>query len=902
MTPMIKQYLEIKNKVPEAILFFRLGDFYEMFLEDAKKASRILDITLTGRDAGKGNRVPMCGVPYHSSKSYINRLVKEGHKVAICEQVEDPKKCKGIVKREIIRIVTPGTNLESEDVDFVRNQYISSFCHNKHKFGFAYVDVGTGIFKVSELESEEKLLDEMCRIEPKELIHPFGLERFKKISHYLALHKEILLKGYEDFFFAREDGEKKLKEVFKIKSIKGLGLADFPAATCAAGAIIHFLNENLLHSLEHIKQPSYYSTSKYMILDHRTQQNLELVSPLNGGSKKSTLLGILNQTLTPMGARLLMDWIRQPLLSPEKIKKRHEAVEALLKEEESLDRIREHLNKIPDIERILSRINCGNTSARDLLAIKEVLSITPQIKKIINSFNDPLVRKIGDGILDLGKLYESLDKAIIENPPLGIKEGGIIKSGYNNELDGLREISSSARSLINRLQEKERDRTGIKSLKIKYNRVFGYYIEITKANLSQVPDYFIRKQTLSNVERFTFPELKEYEEKILGAEEGSHQLEYEIFEEIRKLLLNFIIEIQKIAESIAYLDVLGCFAILAVKNNYTKPEIHQGAQIIIEGGRHPIVEKMLPAGEFVENYTYLDRKENRLQIITGPNMSGKSTYLRQVALIVLMAQIGSFVPSNKARIGIVDRIFTRVGASDNLARGESTFMTEMVETANILNNATPKSFIILDELGRGTSTYDGLSIAWAVCEFLQDIKGACPRTLMATHYHELTQLEGLLQGIKNYCISIKEYEDEIVFLRKVIPGVSFRSYGIHVGRLAGIPEDVLKRAEEILFSLEEEKLAMKKTAENFSKKQNKNIIQELPLFKNNTGKKPVTTPFDLMHLVSNDTKGNEIVCEIQNLKLDNITPKDALSLLYRYQQSLNTKKEKDYLINENKFL
>jgi DNA mismatch repair protein MutS len=817
MTPMLKQYLEIKNRVPEAILFFRLGDFYEMFLEDAKKASRILDITLTSRDSGKGNKIPMCGIPYHSSQNYINRLVKEGYKVAICEQVEDPKKCKGIVKREIIRIVTPGTNLECEEGSLTQNQYISSFCHNKNKFGFAYLDIGTGAFRVSELESEENLLDEICRIEPKELIHPEDIVRFAKIDRHLALHKEISLKSYEDFLFTKEEGERKLTEVFKIKSIKGLGLENFPAAICAAGAIIHFLNENLLNSLEHIKKPLFYSTSKYMVLDHRTQQNLELISPLYEGNKKSTLLGVLNYTHTPMGFRLLREWIRQPLLNTGMIKRRHEAIETLIKKEEDLDRIRESLNKIPDIERILSRINCGNSSARDLLATKEVLEIIPKIKNIISSFHSPLIKELGEKLLDLRELYECLNKAIVENPPLTIKEGGIIKKGYNRELDELREISSKAKSLINKLQEKEREKTGIKSLKIKYNRVFGYYIEITNKNLSHIPEYFIRKQTLSNVERFTFPELTEYEAKISGAEEKSHQLEYEIFEEIRKFLLTFIKEIQKIAEAISYLDVLGSLAISAIKNNYIKPEVHANSLIIIEGGRHPVVEKMLSPGEFVENHTYLDQNENRFQIITGPNMSGKSTYLRQIALIVLMSQIGSFVPANKARIGIVDRIFTRIGAADNLARGESTFMTEMIETANILNNATPKSFIILDELGRGTSTYDGLSIAWAVCEFLQDTKGACPRTLMATHYHELTQLEDLLPGIKNYCISIKEYDDEIVFLRKIIPGVSFRSYGIHVGRLAGLPEDVLKRAEELLLSLEEEKQTKQKAVDNLDK-------------------------------------------------------------------------------------
>jgi DNA mismatch repair protein MutS len=806
MTPMVRQYRSIKERWPGAILFFRLGDFYEMFYEDAEKASRILNITLTSREGGKGNRIPMCGVPYHSAQLYINRLTKEGLKVAICEQVEDPKFAKGIVKREVIRIITPGTNLEGNTDSGDNHIFICAACEKDGAFGLSYLDLSTGLFKITEFRKEEDLLSEIMRLEPREIIHPSSFRLSSTFPHLFQGESKLILNEYEDWIFDGEDAKERLKKQFQLSTLEGLGLALYPRGISAAGAIIYYLKENLHFSLEHLRRPTPYSFSDHMVLDYATQRNLEIIASRSGERDTTTLLSVLNQTVTSMGTRLLALWLRHPLLLLEEIRKRQDAVEELFKNEESLVRLRSLLKEIRDVERILGKITCGFASARDLLALKDSLKIIPAIKGLMVTFSSPLITQHNESLNGLEELVTVIEKAIVDNPPPTLSEGGFIRKGYSEKLDELRAISLNGKEWIRDLQIREIEHTGIKSLKVRFNKVFGYYIEVTKPNLSLVPEYYQRKQTLVNCERFTIPELKEYEDKILGAEDKARALEQELFEEMRRRILEFAPEIQENASAIATLDCLASFAWSAIRYGYVRPEVHLEPDILIEGGRHPVVERMLAEGEFIENDTILDTDENQLLIITGPNMAGKSTYIRQVALICLMAQTGSFVPAKKARIGVVDRIFTRIGASDNLARGESTFMVEMIETANILNNATPQSLVVLDEVGRGTSTFDGISIAWAVCEFLNRKEESKPRTLFATHYHELMKLEEVLPGVKNYNVMVKESGGDIIFLRQIVPGGSDRSYGIHVGKLAGLPPEVILRAQVILRGLEKERL------------------------------------------------------------------------------------------------
>lgn len=799
---MLQQYLSIKEQHLDAILFFRLGDFYEMFFEDAKKASSILDIVLTSREGGKGNRVPMCGIPYHAAQSYINRLTREGLKVAICEQVEDPKAGTGIVKREVVRVITPGTNIDENVSDDQGENFIAGVYEDNGVIGLAYLNLGTGTFRLIEVCSHEDFYGEFARISPKECIIPSDTENSSDLYHVIAKSQGVVLTRYETWMFDRHHAANLLKEEFKLASLEGLGLAEYSVGVSAAGIIIQFLQDNLHQSRGHIKRPAPYSSEKYMVLDRKSQRNLEIVDSLSGDRKAMTLFKVVNKTVTSMGSRLLREWIKQPLIIRDLITARLDAVEETIRHQASLSDIREIMGTIRDFERILGRLGTGVGSARDLVALKESLKDVPRVKSMTEQFQSVFIEGQRKNLHQLDDLVDLIDRAIVSDPPLNTKEGRMIRPGYCEELDGLRQIAGDVKNWLTHLQERETKSTGIKSLKVRFNKVFGYYIEVTKANLAQVPEHYIRRQTLVNAERFTIPELREYEEKILGAEERASEIEEEIFEEIREEIMRYVAEIQEIAEAIAVLDVLISFALLAVECRYVRPVITDGCEIRITAGRHPVVERVLEEGKFVENDTCLNRVDHQLLIVTGPNMAGKSTYLRQVALIVLMAQIGSFVPAASAEIGVVDKIFTRIGASDNLAQGESTFMVEMIETAHILNNASARSLIILDEIGRGTSTFDGVSIAWAVGEYLGRASGPRPKALFATHFHELTRLEQMLEGAKNFNVMVKEYDDDVVFIRKIAPGGADRSYGIHVGKLAGLPEEVVARAREILATLE----------------------------------------------------------------------------------------------------
>ncbi len=892
MTPMLKQYLSIKKKVPGAILFFRLGDFYEMFFEDAERASALLDITLTSRDGGSSGKVPMCGVPYHAAKGYINRLNREGLKVAVCEQVEDPRIAKGIVKREVVRIITPGTNLEDEDLFSSQSNYIASCYKNNGLWGISYLDLSTGIFKLTELSEDEDLLNEISRLNPREFIIPGELKENSTVAGLLRQERSAVVNHYEDWIFDLEESAKRIKEQFQLLSLDGLGLAQHSVGISAAGALLYYLKDNLHNSLDHLKRPLPYYSSEYMILDRRTQKNLELVDPLSGDKKGITLFTVLNETLTPMGARVLSQWIKQPLLSPSPIRERYEAIDDFIKNRDSLGELRSELKQVRDIERLLSRIACGVCSARDLIAMKESLKVIPEVKNSLSPLNSPLIKRQKQELFELRDLVSLIEQSIVDQPPFSIKEGGLIKKGYHQGLDELREIAKNGKQWVVDLQSQEREKTGIKSLKVNYNKVFGYYIAVTKPNLSLVPENYIRKQTLVNAERFITSDLKEMENKILGAEDKAHALEYELFEEIRKVLLKSIKEIQRTADGLALLDVVLSLATVAIRNRYVKPEIDEGPTVVIRGGRHPVVEKVIEEGEFIENDTLVDQDENQLLIITGPNMAGKSTYIRQTALIVLMAQMGSFVPADYAHIGLVDKIFTRIGANDNLARGESTFMVEMIETANILNSASSKSLVILDEIGRGTSTFDGVSIAWAVCEFLNQKGEPRPKTLFATHYHELAELEHSLKGVKNYNITAREVDDEIVFIRKVVPGGADRSYGIQVGKLAGLPEEVVERAKEILFYLEEEKISEEALAKKLKKKRGSHL-KPLPLFKDLE-----TEDSAQSRSPRNASKGssphavtvleNPVLDEIKTLDLNEMTPLEALNKLHLLKKKITS--------------
>ncbi|RKD27715.1 DNA mismatch repair protein MutS [Caminicella sporogenes DSM 14501] len=877
LTPMMKQYLEIKEKYKDHILFFRLGDFYEMFFEDAEIASKELEIALTGRDCGLKERAPMCGVPYHSADSYIAKLIDKGYKVAICEQVEDPSKAKGIVKREVVRIITPGTIIDPSMLNEKVNNYIMTYIENENGIGIAYADITTGELKTTDfknLESKKKVLDEIMKISPREILIREDFDYNSSILKDIQKNYNVLITKYYNRAFEYKNSEDIIKKHFNIFSIDSFGLNDRKLCVIAVGSLLDYIYETQKVPLLHIDKINIYNYDKYMILDKFTRTNLELLETIRGKDKRGSLLWVLDKTCTSMGARTLRKWIEEPLIEIKKINDRLNSVQILYNDVILRSELRELLSKMYDLERLSSKIVYGNVNARDLISLKTSLKVLPEIKSKLSEKKFEL-GKIFEEIDELKDIYNLLEESIVDDPPLSIKEGGIIKSTFNEKLRELRSAITDGNKWIIQLEERERKNTGIKSLKISFNKVFGYYIEVTKSNIKNVPDTYIRKQTLANSERYIMPELKEIENKILTAQEKIVDLEYELFNEVRNTILNNVNRILKTAKNIASLDVLLSFAEVSSIYRYNKPKVNNSKIIELKNARHPVVERVAGEELFVPNDTLLDDDENRFYIITGPNMAGKSTYLRQVALIVLMAQIGCFVPAEKAVIGIVDRIFTRVGASDDLSQGQSTFMVEMSELSNILNNATKNSLIILDEIGRGTSTYDGLSIAWAVIEYINDTKILGSRTLFATHYHELTELEDRIKGVKNYCISVKESGDDIIFLRKIIRGGADKSYGIQVAKLAGLPKKVIDRAKAILKKLETNDINNKRDYKD-REIAAINLLEDTP---DNTSDY-INEKLNEKQINLFDYKSSEIINELKNVDIINMTPMDAMNKLF----------------------
>jgi DNA mismatch repair protein MutS len=802
LTPMMRQYKAIKREHQDAILFFRMGDFYEMFFDDAKEAAPILDIALTARQG-----MPMCGVPYHAAQVYLDRLLAAGKRVAVCDQIEDPKKARGVVKRAVTRVVTPGTVIGSETLPAKANNYIAAVAHAERRFGFAHLDVTTGEFRVIELGGRRELLDELLRVAPAECLLPESVAEREGIAASLDGLLLTVWTPLEDWVFDHDSCFALLTDHFRTHSLDGFGCVGMRPGVSAAGALLGYVADTLNRPLEHVRTLAPYSTDEHMLIDPLSLRNLEVIEPMRGASKAATLLGILDRTVTPMGGRLIAQWMREPLLEPAAIRERQSGVADLVAHQTMHDGVREGLRAVRDLERLITRIGTGYASPRDLVALKASLLAVPEVGGALGRADSQILARCRDALVLLDEVTDLIERAVVAEPPALLRDGGIFRAGYHAELDELRAISSGAKEWIAKLQEGERERTGIKSLKVGYNKVFGYYVEVSHANKAKVPDDYIRKQTLVNAERYITPELKELEAKVVGAEEKIAEIEQRLFAELREQVARFTPQVQQIARAVAVVDVLAAFAASALESNYARPEIAEGDTIEITDGRHPVVEAMMVGERFVPNSVHLDGGANQLLIVTGPNMAGKSTYIRQTALLVLMAQIGSFIPAKKATIGVVDRIFTRVGASDELARGQSTFMVEMNETANILNNATDRSLVILDEIGRGTSTYDGISIAWAVAEFIATAPGKRAKTLFATHFHELTRLAELFDCVKNYNVAVREWSGEIVFLRRIVPGGTDKSYGIHVADLAGLPEEVIERAKAILRHLEEQALA-----------------------------------------------------------------------------------------------
>ena len=878
LTPMMKQYMQTKEEYKDCILFYRLGDFYEMFFDDALTASKELEITLTGKNCGLEERAPMCGIPYHAVDSYLNRLVSKGYKVAICEQVEDPKTAKGIVKREVIRVVTPGTNLDTQGLDETKNNYIMCIVYMADRYGLSVADVTTGEYLVTELDSQTKLMDELYKFMPSEIVcneafYMSGLD-LDDLKNRLHMAIYSLEAWYFDDALCRET----LQEHFKVASLEGIGLSDYECGMIASGALLKYLEETQKNSLSHMSRLTRYATGNYMVLDSATRRNLELVETLREKQKRGSLLWVLDKTKTAMGARTLRKYVEQPLIDKKSIVKRLDAVAELKDNAICREEIREYLNPVYDLERLVGKITYQSANPRDLIAFQSSLSMLPSVKCILKDMESDLLKEIYEELDPLEELCDLVGRAIQEEPPLAMKEGGIIKDGYNEEVDRLRKAKSEGKNWLADLETKEREKTGIKNLRIRYNKVFGYYLEVTNSFKDLVPDYYTRKQTLANAERYIIPELKELEDTILGAEDKLCALEYELYCEVRNTIAAELTRIQRTAKAVAKLDVIASLALVAERNNYVRPKINEKGVIDIRDGRHPVVEKMIPNDMFIANDTYLDDKKQRISIITGPNMAGKSTYMRQAALIVLMAQLGSFVPASSANIGLVDRIFTRVGASDDLASGQSTFMVEMNEVANILRNATSKSLLILEEIGRGTSTFDGLSIAWAVVEYISNSKLLGAKTLFATHYHELTELEGKISNVNNYCIAVKEKGDDIVFLRKIVKGGADKSYGIQVAKLAGVPDPVINRAKEIVEELV--------TADITGKV--KNIAVQGSETKKKTQKK--LDEVDLTQFSLFDTvKDDDVLNELKELDISHMTPMDAMNKLYQLQNKLRNR-------------
>ncbi len=873
-SPMMQHYLKTKEEYKDCILFYRLGDFYEMFFDDALVVSKELELTLTGKDCGQAERAPMCGIPFHAAETYLNRLVANGHKVAICEQVEDPKQAKGIVKREVIRIVTPGTNLNTQALDETKNNYLMSIVYLGEKIGVSIADFSTGDYFVTELSSGSELIDEINKFVPSEIITN---EYFSMSGIDLTAVNDklgITMSTLDSWYFDEDTCIKKLLTHFKVGVLDGLGLKDYTAGTIAAGALLLYLYEMQKGSVDHITSIVPYTTGKYMLIDSSSRRNLELVETMREKQKKGSLLWVLDKTKTAMGARALRSMIEQPLINKEDILKRQAGIEECNNRAIDREEIREYLNPVYDLERIMTKISCKSANPRDLIAFRNSLEMLPYIKKLIGTMESDLFAECFANLDDLADIYSLISSAIVEEPPITIREAGIIKEGFSKEADELRRAKTEGKEWLAQLEAREKEATGIKNLKVKYNKVFGYYLEVTNSFKNLVPADWVRKQTLTNAERYTTDELKKLEDVILGAEDKLCSLEYDLFNEVRDSIAAEVRRIKSTARAIAEIDVYTALSVVAQQYNYVKPAINEKGIIDIKNGRHPVVEKMIRNDMFVANNTYLDNAKNRISIITGPNMAGKSTYMRQTALIVLMAQIGSFVPAQEANIGIVDRIFTRVGASDDLASGQSTFMVEMTEVANILRNATSKSLLILDEIGRGTSTFDGLSIAWAVVEYIANTKLLGAKTLFATHYHELTELEGTLDGVNNYCIAVKENGDDIVFLRKIIKGGADKSYGIQVAKLAGVPDTVIERAKELVADLSDADISLKaRDIAQYSKKQEKLVdsykkVDDLEV-----------KQMSLFDTVNND----DIIEDIKALDISNMTPIDALNTLYKLQ-------------------
>lgn len=848
-----------------------------MFFEDAKIVSRELELTLTGKDCGLSERAPMCGIPYHAAETYINRLIDKGYKVAICEQVEDPKTAKGIVKREVTRVVTPGTNLNMQELDEGKNNYLMAIvCVGDH-FGVSTADITTGDCYVTEIDEERKLWDEINKFLPAEIIcnDAFLVSGVDVDDLRNRLHISVF--ALESWYFGDDLCKQTLLEHFKISSLEGLGLADYDSGVIAAGSLFRYLLDTQKNTMEHMNKIIPYTTDRYMVIDSSSRRNLELVETLREKQKRGSLLWVLDKTKTAMGARMLRSFVEQPLIDADAINERLDAVTELNMQAMLREEIREYLNPVYDLERLVSRISYRSANPRDLLAFKMSLEMIPHIKNLLANFTSPLLVRINEQMDGLEDLYTLLEASITEDPPLAVKEGGIIREGYNEQVDTYRNSKTQGKSWLAQLEAEEKEKTGIRNLKIKYNKVFGYYLEVTNSFKDLVPEYYTRKQTLTNAERYITPKLKELEDMILGAEDKLFALEYDLFCQVREELAAQIPRIQETAKAIAQLDVYASLSVVAQRNNYVRPTVNTKGVIDIKNGRHPVVEKMINNDMFIANDTYLDNGSKRVSVITGPNMAGKSTYMRQTALIVLMAQIGSFVPAEKAKIGVVDRIFTRVGASDDLASGQSTFMVEMTEVANILRNATAKSLLILDEIGRGTSTFDGLSIAWAVIEHISNTKLLGAKTLFATHYHELTELEGKIPGVNNYCIAVKERGDDIVFLRKIVKGGADKSYGIQVAKLAGVPDSVLDRAKELVDELVHTDITstFKDLAENSRKTKPKAVHYD---------------EVDLEQISLFDTvQDQDIIEELKNLDITMLTPMDAMNTLYRLQNKLKNR-------------
>ena len=871
LSPMMQEYCKTKEEYKDCILFYRLGDFYEMFFDDALLVSKELELTLTGKDCGLEERAPMCGIPFHAADTYINRLIERGHKVAICEQVEDPKKAKGLVKRAVIRVVTPGTTLDATSLDESKNNYLMSIVSIADRFGCAIADITTGDCFLTEVPNSQKLVDEINKFSPAEIICNDSFFMSGVDTDDLKERLGICIFSLDAWYFDDDTCRKELREHFHVTNLEGLGISDYDSGIIAAGALFLYLKETQKTALSQMTTIRPYTAERYMLIDSSSRRNLELVETLREKQKRGSLLWVLDKTKTAMGARTLRSFVEQPLIDAEEINRRLEALEELNEKPMLRDEIREYLNPVYDLERLVSRISFKSANPRDMVAFASSLEMIPYIKQVLKDFQAPILKEIYEDMDSLEDITDLIKHAIVDEPPLAQKDGGIIREGFNEDVDKFRSARTDGKKWLTELETKERERTGIKSLKIKYNRVFGYALEVTNTFKELVPENYIRKQTLANAERYITEELKNLENMILGAEDKLYALEYELFSNVRDKVGQEVIRIQRTAKAIAGLDVFASLALVAERNHYVRPKVNEGGIIDIKGGRHPVVEQMIDNDMFIANDTYLDNTKKRISIITGPNMAGKSTYMRQTALIVLMAQIGSFVPADKAVVGIVDRIFTRVGASDDLASGQSTFMVEMTEVANILRNATAKSLLILDEIGRGTSTFDGLAIAWAVIEHISNTKLCGAKTLFATHYHELTELEGKLSGVTNYCIAVKEKGDDIVFLRKIVKGGADKSYGIQVAKLAGVPDSVINRAKELVEELSDADITA--------------AVKDLA-----SPKKKPKVEMDMAQMSLFDTvQDNDIIEELKGIDIGNLTPMEALNTLYNLQNKIKNR-------------